>query len=58
MRYITRAALAEADLLHRRRPIVEVVGDSATDAATRGKLLLVHGLIDENVHFYKLPAGK
>jgi len=41
VRYITRAAIAEADILRRRRPIVEVVNDSATDARTRGKLLLV-----------------
>lgn len=41
VRYITRAAIAEADILRRRRPIVAVVNDSATDAATRGKLLLV-----------------
>jgi len=41
VRYITRAAIAEADILRRRRPIVEVVGDTTTDAATRGKLLLV-----------------
>jgi predicted aminopeptidase len=41
VRYITRAAIAEADILRRRRPIIDVVNDSATDAPTRGKLLLV-----------------
>ncbi len=41
VRYITRAAIAEAKILRRRRPIAEVVADSTTDAATRGKLLLV-----------------
>jgi predicted aminopeptidase len=41
VRYILRAALAEGNILWHRRPIVEVVGDSATDDATRGKLLLV-----------------
>jgi predicted aminopeptidase len=41
VRYILRAGMAEAGILWRRRPIVAVVGDSATDFATRGKLLLV-----------------
>ena len=41
VRYITQAAIAEAAILRHRRPIGEVVGDSATDPATRGKLLLV-----------------
>ena len=41
VRYLTRAALAEADILRRRRPIVDVVNDSASDERTRGKLLLV-----------------
>src|SRR5947207_1249098 len=41
VRYLTRAAIAEATILRHRRPIAEVVADSATDPATRGKLLLV-----------------
>jgi len=41
VRYVLRGAVAEAGILWRRRPIVEVVGDSATDRATREKLLLV-----------------
>jgi len=41
VRYILRAAVAEGGILWRRRSIVETVGDSATDRATRGKLLLV-----------------
>jgi len=41
VRYLSRAGLAEAQILRRRRPIAEVVADSATDARTRGKLLLV-----------------
>src|SRR6185503_6627521 len=38
--YVIRAGLAEARILSRRRPLAEVVLDSATDARTRGKLLL------------------
>lgn len=41
VRYIVRAAVEEAGILWRRRPIAEVVADSATDPATRGKLSLV-----------------
>ena len=41
VRYLTRAAVAEADILRRRHPIVEAINDSTTDPATRGKLLLV-----------------
>ena len=41
VRYITRAALAEADILRRRRPIASVVADSSTDPTVRGRLLLV-----------------
>jgi len=41
VRYLTRAAFAEGDILRRRRPIAEVVADSATDPRVRGKLLLV-----------------
>jgi predicted aminopeptidase len=41
VRYLTQAAIAEAKILRARRPIVEVITDSTTDARTRGKLLLV-----------------
>ena len=40
-RYLIRAGWAEARILTRARPIVEVVRDSTTDAATRRKLELV-----------------
>jgi len=40
-RYLVRAAVAEAGILLRRRPIAEVVADPVTDAATRGKLTMV-----------------
>ncbi len=41
VRYLLRAAWAEAGILWRRTPIERVVADPRTDAATRGKLLLV-----------------
>lgn len=41
VRYIARAAAAEALILARRRPIERVVADATTDSVTRGKLLLV-----------------
>ncbi|HEY2806300.1 MAG TPA: aminopeptidase [Gemmatimonadales bacterium] len=41
VRYITRAAIAEAGILHRSRPIVDVVADNTTDPRVRAKLLLV-----------------
>lgn len=40
-RYLLRAGWAEARILTRARPITELVRDSTTDAATRGKLELV-----------------
>ncbi|HEY9230202.1 MAG TPA: aminopeptidase [Gemmatimonadaceae bacterium] len=40
-RYLVRAAVAEARILARRRPIVELVSDSATPPATANKLRLV-----------------
>jgi predicted aminopeptidase len=39
--YLSRAGWEEAKILARRRPIAELVADSATDAVTRGKLRLV-----------------
>lgn len=39
--YVIRGAIAEAKILHRRRPISEVLADPATDAATRAKLQIV-----------------
>lgn len=41
VRYITRAAIAEAKILRNRRPIAGVIADSTTDPRVRGKLLLV-----------------
>lgn len=41
VRYLTQAAIAEAKILRGRRPIAEVIADSATDPRVRGKLLLV-----------------
>ena len=58
VRYITRAAIAEADILRRRRPIIEVVNDSATDARTRGKLLLVLAVRAYAEHALALAAGQ
>jgi len=39
--YVVKAGIAEARILRARRPIPEVLADSATDAATRGKLAYV-----------------
>ena len=41
VRYLTRAAVAEAAILRHRRPIVDVIADPGTDGATRAKLVLV-----------------
>ena len=58
VRYITRAAIAEAQILRRRRPIAEVVVDSTTDARTRGKLLLVLAARAFAVDSLGLDAGE
>lgn len=39
--YVVKAGIAEARILRARRPIPEVIADSTTDAATRGKLAYV-----------------
>jgi predicted aminopeptidase len=39
--YLSRAGWEEAKILGRRRPIAKLVGDSALDSLTRGKLRLV-----------------
>lgn len=39
--YVIKAGIAEARILHARRPIAEVIADSSTDTATRDKLSLV-----------------
>jgi predicted aminopeptidase len=39
--YVVKAGIAEARILRARRPIPEVLADSTTDAATRGKLAYV-----------------
>lgn len=41
VRYVVRAGYEEARILLRRKPIATLVADTATDAATRGKLELV-----------------
>ena len=58
VRYITRAAIAEAGILRRRRPIAQVVEDPATDARTRGKLLLVLAARAFAVDSLGLDAGE
>ncbi|MFQ5536970.1 MAG: aminopeptidase [Gemmatimonadota bacterium] len=39
--YVIKAGIAEARILRARRPIVEVIADTATDDTTRGKLTFV-----------------
>ncbi len=46
VRYVARAAVAEAGILWRRRPIPRVIADPSTDPATRGKLELVLAVRD------------
>ena len=58
VRYITRAAIAEAGILRRRRPIAQVVEDPATDTRTRGKLLLVLAARAFAVDSLGLDAGE
>lgn len=58
VRYLVRAGLAEAGILLRRRSIAEVVADSATDAATRGKLTLVLAAREYAADGLGLAAGE
>ena len=55
-RYLARAAWEEAKILRHRRPITKLVGDSATDAVTRGKLQLVLAARAYAVDSLGLPA--
>ncbi|HTT69485.1 MAG TPA: aminopeptidase [Gemmatimonadales bacterium] len=53
VRYVARAAVEEALILLRRRPIAAVVADPATDPATRAKLELVlaaRGFAADSLH--------
>ncbi len=57
-RYVARAAIAEAGILARRRPIARVIADPATDAATRGKLELVLAARDFAASRLRLAAKR
>jgi predicted aminopeptidase len=58
VRYVVRAGIEEARILWARRPIADVVADAATDAATRGKLLLVLAARDFARDSLGLAAGE
>ena len=58
VRYLTRAGVAEAGILVRRRPIAEVVADPTTDAMTRAKLTLVLAARAFAVDSLGLAAGE
>jgi len=55
--YIARAAVEEASILSRRRPIARVIEDPRTDARTRAKLELVLQARDFAHHALGLRAG-
>ena len=58
VRYVARAAIAEGGILLRARPIANVLADSATDGATRGKLELVLAARDFAADSLHLAARK
>lgn len=58
VRYVVRAGVVEARILAGRRPIPEVAADAATDAETRGKLLLVLGARAWAAESLGLDAGE
>lgn len=57
-RYLVRAAWEEGRILARRRPIEALVGDSATDPLTRGKLAIVLDARRFAVDSVRLRAGE
>jgi predicted aminopeptidase len=57
-RYVLRAAWVEAGILARRRPIAEVVADTAVSARTRGKLELVLAARQFAADSVRLDAGR
>ncbi len=58
VRYVLRAAVAEAGILARARPISIVIADPKTDAATRAKLTLVLAARDFAADSLHLAARK
>jgi predicted aminopeptidase len=55
--YLARAAVEEATILSRRRPIARVIDDPRTDAVTRDRLRLVQQARDFAEHALGLRAG-
>ncbi|MFI5280369.1 MAG: aminopeptidase [Gemmatimonadales bacterium] len=58
VRYVTRAAIAEAGILSRRRSIAAVVDDRSTDPRVRSKLLVVLAARDFAKDSLGLAAGE
>src|SRR5262245_60171942 len=56
--YVARAAVEEAKILSRRRPIMEVIEDRGTQDRTRGKLRLVLQARSFADHELDLDAGE